>query len=88
MGDNQGGSWDVHGILRTAWRTVCMGTTREDPGMSMGSSRLPGGLRVWGKLGRILGCPWDPPNSMEGCVCGTTRYSMCPRKGNVTLRLL
>ena len=55
-GDIQGGSWDVLGILRTAW-AVCVGTTREDPGVSMGSSRLPGGLCMWGQLGRILGSP-------------------------------
>jgi len=44
------------------------GTTREDPGMSMGSSGQHGGLCVGGQLGRILGCPRDPLDSMEGCV--------------------
>jgi len=34
MQDIEGGSWDVLGILRTAWRAVWVGTTREDPGMS------------------------------------------------------
>jgi len=24
---------------------------------------------VGGKLGRILGCPWDPLDSMDGCLC-------------------
>ena len=33
-GDNSGGSWDVLGILCTAWRAVCEGTLREDAGMS------------------------------------------------------
>jgi len=68
--DNYGGSWDVHGILWTAWRVVCGGTTREDPEMSLGFSRQHGGLCVGGQLGRILGCPMDPPDSMEGCVWG------------------
>jgi len=35
-------------------RAVCGGTTREDPGMSMGSSGQHGGLCVGGQLGRIL----------------------------------
>jgi len=29
---------------------------------------LPGGLCVVGQLRRILGCPRDPPDCLEGCV--------------------
>ena len=47
-----------------------MGTLREDPGMSLGSSRLPGGLGVGGHPERILGCPWDPPDCLEGWAWG------------------
>jgi len=24
---------------------------------------------VGGQLGKILGCPWDPLDSMDGCLC-------------------
>ena len=65
-----------------AWRAVCGGTSRKDPGMPLGSSRLPGGLGVEGHPGRILGCPWDPqtawragcgghPGRILGCSCDT-----------------
>ena len=30
-------------------------------------------LCVGGQLGRILGCPWDPLDCLEGCVCETSR---------------
>jgi len=60
---------------------VCVGTTREDPGMSMGFSRQHEGLCVEGQLRRILGFPRDPPDSMEGlCVWGKVgRILGCPR---------
>ena len=47
-----------------------MEAPREDPGMSLGFFGQHGGLCVWGQLGRILGCPWDPPDGLEGCVLG------------------
>jgi len=52
-GDNQGGSWDVH-TIQTAWRAVCGGTSREDPGMSIQSRQHEGCL--WGD---IQGGSWD-----------------------------
>ena len=69
-GDNQGGSWDVH-TIQTAWRAVCGGTSREDPGMSI-QSRQHGGLCVGGHPGRILGCPYNP-DSMRAACGGTSR---------------
>jgi len=33
--------------------------------MSLGSSRQHGELCVEGHPGRIVGCPWDPPDSMD-----------------------
>ena len=43
-------------------------TSREDPDIPLDS--IEGCMWEGGQLGRILGCPWDPPDSMEGCVCG------------------
>ena len=39
-GDNLGGSWDVLGILWTAWMAVCVRTSREDPRMSFRQSGI------------------------------------------------
>ena len=63
-----GGSWDVQGILRTAWGPVSEGMAREDPGMSKGSSGQHGALCLKGRQGRIPGRPRDPPDSMGACV--------------------
>ena len=45
----KGGSWDVQGILRTAWRPVSEGTPRENPRMSKGSTGQHGAY-VWGDM--------------------------------------
>ena len=66
--DSKGGSWDVQGILWTAWRPLLERTPREHPGMSKGSSGQHGGLCLRGLQGRIPGRPRDPPDSMGGCV--------------------
>ena len=62
------GSRDVQGILRTAWGPLYEGTSREDPGMSKGSSGQHGGLCLRGHQGKIPGCPRDPPDSMGASV--------------------
>ena len=41
--------------------------------MPLRSSRRPGGLGVGGHPWKILGCPWYPPDCLEGCVGGTSR---------------
>ena len=50
-----------------------MEALREDPGMSLGFFGQHGRLCVWGQLWTILGCPWDPPDCLKGCVWGTSR---------------
>jgi len=73
LGDIQGGSWDTLGILQAAWRAGCGGTSREDPRMPLGSSRLPGGLCV----GDIQGGSWDtlgiPQTAWRAGYGGTSR---------------
>ena len=63
---------DTKGSFRTGWGPVCVGTPREDPGMSKGSSGQGGGLCVRGHQGRIPGCPRDPPDREGACVWGDT----------------
>ena len=63
-------SWDVLWILWIAWRVVNVEAPREDPWMSLGSFKQHGGLYAWGQLGRILACPWDSQDCLEGCVWG------------------
>ena len=50
-----------------------MSTSREDPGIFLESSGLPGVPCMWGHPGRILGSPWAPPDCLEGYVCGVIK---------------
>jgi len=47
----------------------CRWNTKEDHGVPLGSSGQHVGLSVDGQPERILGCPWDNPDSMDGCAC-------------------
>ena len=67
------GSCGRHGLCM--WET-----SREDLGMPLAFSRLPGGLCMCEHPGRILGNPWDPLDCLEYRACGllqTAWKAMC-----------